>query len=121
LVLRLTKTFRQYSTGNRPWFTILSMSFCSGSLISSKPVVSCFRVASKNGSAFYLTGTEQGYRTTATVSKAVSMEQNPDGRMVRQLADQSPILGTTITLERLRKRGYEALLTHNEKVAPSVS
>jgi hypothetical protein len=32
---------------------------------------------------------------------------------------QSPILGTTITLERLRKRGYEALLTYYEKIAPS--
>jgi hypothetical protein len=30
---------------------------------------------------------------------------------------QSPILGTTITLERLRKRGYEALLMYYEKVA----
>lgn len=30
---------------------------------------------------------------------------------------QSPILGTTITLERLRKRGYEALLSYYEKVA----
>src|SRR5574344_161089 len=34
---------------------------------------------------------------------------------------QSPILGTTITLERLRKRGYEALLTHYEKVAPHLN
>jgi RNA-directed DNA polymerase len=34
---------------------------------------------------------------------------------------QSPILVTTITLERLQKRGYEALLTYYEKVAPSVS
>jgi len=31
---------------------------------------------------------------------------------------QSPILLTTITLERLRKRGYEALLTYYEKIAP---
>jgi len=31
---------------------------------------------------------------------------------------QSPILITTITLERLRKRGYQAMLTHYEKVAP---
>jgi len=28
---------------------------------------------------------------------------------------QNPILGTTITLERLRKRAYEALLTYYEK------
>lgn len=34
---------------------------------------------------------------------------------------QSPILVTTITLERLRKRGYEALLTHYEKVAPHLN
>ena len=34
---------------------------------------------------------------------------------------QSPILGTTITLERLRKRGYEALLTHYEKIAPHLN
>ena len=32
---------------------------------------------------------------------------------------QSPILVTTITMERLRKRGYEALLAYYEKVAPS--
>jgi RNA-directed DNA polymerase len=34
---------------------------------------------------------------------------------------QSPILGTTITLERLRKRGYEALLTLYEKIAPHLN
>ncbi len=34
---------------------------------------------------------------------------------------QSPILGTTITLERLRKRGYEALLTYYEEVAPHLN
>lgn len=34
---------------------------------------------------------------------------------------QSPILGTTITLERLRKRGYEALLTYYEKIAPHLN
>jgi len=34
---------------------------------------------------------------------------------------QSPILGTTITLERLCKRGYESLLTHYEKVAPHLN
>ena len=34
---------------------------------------------------------------------------------------QSPILGTTITLERLRKRGYEAMLTLYEKIAPHLN
>ena len=34
---------------------------------------------------------------------------------------QSPILGTTITLERLRKRGYEAMLTIYEKIAPHLN
>jgi hypothetical protein len=34
---------------------------------------------------------------------------------------QSPILGTTITLERLRKRGYEACLTYYEKIAPHLN
>lgn len=31
---------------------------------------------------------------------------------------QSPILGTTITVERLTKRGYESLITHYFKVCP---
>jgi RNA-directed DNA polymerase len=31
---------------------------------------------------------------------------------------QSPIMGTTITLERLRKRGYEAMLDYYLKVSP---
>jgi hypothetical protein len=34
---------------------------------------------------------------------------------------QSPILTTTITLERLRKRGYEAMLSYYEKVAPHLN
>jgi hypothetical protein len=34
---------------------------------------------------------------------------------------QSPILGTTITLDRLGKRGYEAMLTHYEKIAPHLN
>ncbi len=34
---------------------------------------------------------------------------------------QSPILVTTITLERLRKRGYEAMLTYYEKIAPHLN
>lgn len=31
---------------------------------------------------------------------------------------QSPILGTTITLERLVRRGYESMLSYYEKVSP---
>jgi group II intron reverse transcriptase/maturase len=34
---------------------------------------------------------------------------------------QSPILGTTITLERLHKRGYEAMLPLYEKIAPHLN
>jgi len=34
---------------------------------------------------------------------------------------QSPILVTTITLERLRKRGYESMLELYQKIAPSAS
>jgi group II intron reverse transcriptase/maturase len=34
---------------------------------------------------------------------------------------QSPILGTTITLERLSKRGYMAMLTVYEKIAPHLN
>jgi group II intron reverse transcriptase/maturase len=34
---------------------------------------------------------------------------------------QSPILGTTIILERLCKRGYQSLLTHYVKVAPHLN
>ena len=34
---------------------------------------------------------------------------------------QSPILVTTITLERLRKRGYESLLDHYFKVSPALN
>jgi len=34
---------------------------------------------------------------------------------------QSPILVTTITLERLRKRGYVAMLTYYEKIAPHLN
>ena len=33
---------------------------------------------------------------------------------------QSPILVTTITLERLRKRGYEAMVTYYEKIRLAV-
>ena len=34
---------------------------------------------------------------------------------------QSPILLTTITLERLRKRGYQAMLAYYKKVAPHLN
>ena len=34
---------------------------------------------------------------------------------------QSPILLTTVTLERLRKRGYEAMLAYYEKIAPHLN
>ena len=34
---------------------------------------------------------------------------------------QSPILVTTITLERLRKRGYAAMLKYYEKIAPHLN
>ena len=34
---------------------------------------------------------------------------------------QSPILGTTITLDRLYKKGYEAMLTVYEKIAPHLN
>jgi len=34
---------------------------------------------------------------------------------------QSPILVTTITLERLRKRGYESLLDYYFKVSPQLN
>ena len=34
---------------------------------------------------------------------------------------QSPILGTTITLERLRKRGYESMLDYYPKVSPQLN
>ena len=34
---------------------------------------------------------------------------------------QSPILVTTVTLERLNKRGYEAMLDYYLKVAPQLN
>ena len=34
---------------------------------------------------------------------------------------QSPILVTTITLKRLRKKGYVSLLSYYEKVAPHLN
>jgi RNA-directed DNA polymerase len=34
---------------------------------------------------------------------------------------QSPIMGQTITLVRLRKRGYESMLEHYQKVAPQLN
>jgi len=46
------------------------------------------------------------------------MESEQKRRLIRQLADQSPILNTTITIARLTQRGYEPLLTHYYKVSP---
>jgi hypothetical protein len=34
---------------------------------------------------------------------------------------QSPIMITTVTLERLRKRGYEAMLDYYFKVSPQLN
>ena len=34
---------------------------------------------------------------------------------------QSPIMVTTITLERLMKRGYESMLSYYEKVSPQLN
>jgi RNA-directed DNA polymerase len=42
-------------------------------------------------------------------------------RMGRWAVAQSPILVTTITLERLRKRGYEAMLDLYTKIAPHLN
>jgi len=42
----------------------------------------------------------------------------PEKEDVRQLPDQSPILGTTITLERLGKRGYESMSEYYQRVSP---
>ena len=42
-------------------------------------------------------------------------------RMGGWAAAQSPILGTTITLVRLKKRGYESMLEHYRKVAPQLN
>jgi RNA-directed DNA polymerase len=42
-------------------------------------------------------------------------------RLGRWAVAQSPILVTTITLERLRKRGYESMLDHYVKIAPHLN
>jgi RNA-directed DNA polymerase len=42
-------------------------------------------------------------------------------RMGGWAAAQSPILGTTITVERLAKRGYESLFSYYEKVSPQLN
>jgi hypothetical protein len=34
---------------------------------------------------------------------------------------QSPILGTTITVERVIKRGYESMFSYYEKVSPNLN
>ena len=44
------------------------------------------------------------------------MEQNPNGRVA-----QSPILVTTVTLEKLRKRGYEPMLDYYSKESPQLN
>ena len=49
------------------------------------------------------------------------MEQNSYGWMSRQLAEQSPIMITPITLQRLLKRGYEPLLAYYEKISPQLN
>ncbi|GAB1404477.1 hypothetical protein MASR1M74_16560 [Lentimicrobium sp.] len=46
------------------------------------------------------------------------MEQNPDGGWA---VAQSPILVTTITLDRLRQRGYESMLSLYKKIAPHLN
>jgi len=49
------------------------------------------------------------------------MEPFANGRLVRQPTDQSPILGTTITVDRLKKRGYVSLLEIYMKIGlPSI-
>jgi RNA-directed DNA polymerase len=45
--------------------------------------------------------------------------QGPEAETLRR--EGSPILNTTITLSRLAKRGYEALLDHYRKVAPHLN
>jgi group II intron reverse transcriptase/maturase len=42
-------------------------------------------------------------------------------RMGGWAAAQSPILGTTITVERLIKRGYESMFSYYEKVSPDLN
>lgn len=51
---------------------------------------------------------------------SLCMEQDKDGRLARRprAVAQSPILRTTITLQRLRKRGYQSLSEHYSKVSP---
>ena len=46
------------------------------------------------------------------------MEQNKNGSWA---VAQSPILVTTVTLERLRKRGYELMPDHYFKVSPALN
>ncbi len=47
------------------------------------------------------------------------MEQNTDGRMGS--STKPKVMITTITLERLRKRGYEAMLDYYSKVSPQLN
>jgi RNA-directed DNA polymerase len=53
-------------------------------------------------------------RLGVEIQRAYQWSRN---RMGGWAVAQSPILGTTITLERLSKRGYEPLLKYYEKVA----
>jgi hypothetical protein len=54
----------------------------------------------------------------AAQRSGLCLEQDKNGWMVRQLAEQSPILETTITLDRLVRRSYESMLSYYEKVSP---
>jgi len=49
------------------------------------------------------------------------VEQGSRTRMGGWAVAQSPILGTTITLERLARRGYESMLSYHEKVSPQLN
>ena len=47
--------------------------------------------------------------------------QRSRSRMGGWAIAQPPILGTTVTIGRLCKRGYESLLTYYEKAAPHLN
>jgi hypothetical protein len=54
--------------------------------------------------------------------KLIPHRRLPDSSRTRKggwAVAQSPILVTTITLKRLVKRGYKAMLDHYTKIAPS--
>ncbi len=48
--------------------------------------------------------------------KNIWLEQNPNGRLG---SSSKPYSCYNITLERLQRRGYEAMLTVYQKIAPS--